>query len=311
MSQLLPLFVAESGMDPHDIVRVIRTAPRRYKVFYIPKRSGEPREIAQPARELKVLQRILVDKVLSRLPVHDAATAYRKGLSILDNAAPHMGSTPILKLDFENFFPSITEADWLRYCRDNSILEDADREISARILFRRAKGERTLKLSIGAPSSPMLSNILLYRFDSLVEAAASKRGLKYTRYADDMSFSGQRAGMLKDMIKEVAEAARIVRYPRLKLNKSKTTFVTMATRRSVTGVVLSNDGTVGIGHERKRLISSKVHHAMLNKLSADEVQQLAGELAFVNVVEPVFLAWLRNKYGEQTIDNIKHLILAS
>lgn len=305
MSNLLAVLVTETGMDPGDILRIIRSAPSRYKVYNIPKRSGGSREIAQPARELKVLQRVLVDKVLRDLPVHPAAMAYRQGVSILNNASAHKGGTPILKLDFENFFPSITSKDWVRYCNEHNILDEIDRDMSARLLFRKAKGERILKLSIGAPSSPILSNILMYKFDTLVQSAADKRGLKYTRYADDLTFSGQRVGMLKDMVKEVPEAIRVSKYPRLKLNISKTTFVTMATKRSVTGVVLSNDGTVGIGHHRKRLISAKVHHAVCKKLNSDEVRQLAGELSYVNVVEPNFLLWLRNKYGDAAIETIK------
>ncbi|AOF96839.1 retron St85 family RNA-directed DNA polymerase [Sphingobium sp. RAC03] len=307
MSDLVNLFVAESGMAHDDVLRIIRSAPQRYKVFSIPKRSGGTREIAQPARELKVLQRVLVDSILCNLPVHSAATAYRKGRSILDNAIPHKGGLPILKLDFENFFPSIVADDWINYCNDHDIFDNNDRLMSAKILFRRAKGERILKLSIGAPSSPIVSNILMFEFDTLVTESANKRRLNYTRYADDMTFSGQRAGMLKDMVKEVASAARSVSYPRLNLNRSKTTFVTAATRRSVTGVVLSNDGEVGIGHQRKRIISAKVHYSTQGKLNIDQLRTLAGELAFINVVEPAFLSWLSAKYGEPAIEKIKHL----
>ena len=68
MSYLLDLFLRESGMPTDDLLRVIRTAPSRYKTFEIPKRSGGMREIAQPARELKQLQRLIVENVLSDLP---------------------------------------------------------------------------------------------------------------------------------------------------------------------------------------------------------------------------------------------------
>jgi RNA-directed DNA polymerase len=81
------------------------------------------REIAQPAREVKMLQRILIDHLLLTLPVHHAARAYRKGLSIRDNAAPHAGSHPILKMDFKDFFPSIRSSDWEKHCNENNILE--------------------------------------------------------------------------------------------------------------------------------------------------------------------------------------------
>lgn len=305
MSDLFAKLAAHSGLVDADLNRIIRTAPRRYKVFEIAKRSGGTREIAQPARELKLLQRILMEQILADLPIHEAARAYRKGFSIRDNAAPHAGAGPILKMDFQDFFPSIRSSDWEDYCQINNLLNSIDRQISSQILFRRAKGERILKLSIGAPSSPMLCNILLFPFDEFVSQAAVHRGIKYTRYADDMTFSGQRIGMLKDMLKVVEDGIRHLRHPRLKLNAEKTTFITTQHRRIVTGVTLTNDGSLSLGRDRKRLMSAQVHHASLGKLSSHEVIKLAGHLAFANVVEPDFLIRLRERYGSGIIDRIQ------
>jgi RNA-directed DNA polymerase len=309
VSILIDLFVSEIGMSPNDLVQIIRSAPRRYKVYSIPKRTGGEREIAQPARELKQLQYILIDKFLSKLPVHDAAKAYRSGLSILDNAAPHAGKGPLLKLDFKDFFPSIRSGDWIKYCADNELFDETDRTISSLILFRRAKGEQLLKLSVGAPSSPSLSNALMYGFDCIVAQEAGRRRITYTRYADDLTFSGQRAGMLKDMVKVVANALRSLDYPKITLNDNKTAFVTAAVRRSVTGVVLANDGSVGLGRDRRRSISARVHHALYNEISVADIKSLAGELAFVNVVEPSFLVRLKEKYGPDVVARIKRGIV--
>ena len=163
-----------NGLFEGDLLKIIRTAPRRYKTFLIPKRSGGMREIAQPAREVKLLQRAIVRRVLANLPIHDAAKAYRQGLSIRDNAKPHSGNGPILKMDFKDFFPSIRSADWEQYCTRNAILMGNDISYTSQILFRRVTGEHLLKLSIGAPSSPSLSNILLFDFDGLVAGEAAK-----------------------------------------------------------------------------------------------------------------------------------------
>lgn len=305
MTQLRSTLVAETGLSDKDLDSILRTAPRRYKVYYIAKRSGGTREIAQPARELKMLQRVIVGSVLDSLPVHAAAKAYRSGISISDNAVAHAGSGPILKMDFENFFPSIRSTDWLAYCRAGNVMTAEDAALSAQLLFRRAKGERLLKLSIGAPSSPALSNVLLFEFDTIVAAEAAKRGIQYTRYADDMTFSGQRIGMLRDMLDIVAAATRTIRRPRLRINSTKTTFITASKRRTVTGVVLSNNGATGVGHDRKRLISAKVHRALNGRLPHDEMIKLAGELSFVNVVEPTFITRLADKYGSEIITTIK------
>jgi RNA-directed DNA polymerase len=305
MTDVLATLSLATGLAEADLMRIVQTAPKRYKTFEIPKRNGEMREIAQPARELKLLQRILVDTVLKDLPVHDAARAYRAGMSIKDNANDHAGSGPILKMDFQNFFPSIRSIDWISYCASNGILDNKNCLISCNLLFRRARGERLLKLSIGAPSSPILSNILLFDFDNIVSEEAKKRGITYTRYADDLTFSGQRIGMLKDMLQVVSAAARTIRRPRLRVNAAKTHFITAATRRVVTGLVLSNDGAVSLGHSRKRLISAKVHHALKGKLTGQDLISLAGELAFANMAEPQFLEKLRKKYGGEIIDQIK------
>ena len=118
MTSLLRLLSAETGIGLLDVQRTLLRAPVRYKVYSIPKRNGNRRIIAQPAREVKRLQRALMKVLLSKLPIHEAATAYRKGRSTLDNARAHAENGPILKLDLKNFFPSIrspgrTSAKWL------------------------------------------------------------------------------------------------------------------------------------------------------------------------------------------------------
>ncbi|MGH6734581.1 MAG: retron St85 family RNA-directed DNA polymerase [Methyloceanibacter sp.] len=305
MTTLLRMLSSETGLSHEDLQRIIRTAPSRYKVFTIKKRAGGTREIAQPARELKVLQRVLIAKILDRLPIHEAATAYRRHRSIRDNASPHSGHGPILKMDFKDFFPSIRSEDWKFYCEKHEVLTSEDAAISSLILFRRARGERLLKLSIGAPSSPSLSNVLMYEFDEIVTKEAVRRGIAYTRYADDLTFSGQRIGMLRDMIHVVEKATHALTHPKLRVNDQKTTFVTTKFRRTVTGVILTNDGLLSLGRDRKRKLSAQVHRASLNQLSPEQLQILAGYLAFANVIEPTFLDRLARRYGADVVKTIQ------
>lgn len=305
MSDLLPLLSRQVGLPVFDLQRIIYTAPRRYKAFEIPKKNGGMRQVAQPARELKVVQRAFVEMFLKDLPIHQSATAYRAGLSIGNNAQIHAGHGPILKLDFSNFFPSIRSEDWERYARNAGILTDGDVRLSALLLFRQYPDQRVLRLSIGAPSSPIISNLLMFDFDRMVTAEAERRGIRYTRYADDMTFSGQRIGMLKDMMAIVPETLRKITYPKLKLNETKTAFVTTAFRRVVTGVVLSNDGTISLGRDKKRLLRAQVHRASQGALDVEQLQELSGYLSFVNVVEPDFLMRLREKYGAKLIKRIQ------
>lgn len=307
MIDVITNLVLTTGLGRDDLVRIVNTAPKRYKTFEIPKRNGGVREISQPARELKFIQRALVELLLRELPVHAAAKAYMPRTSIKDNANLHCGTGPILKMDFKYFFPSIKGNDWTRYCSDHNVLDRTNANITANIFFRKAKGEKHLKLSIGAPSSPILSNILMFEFDSILSGEAARRGINYSRYADDLTFSGQRIGMLKDMVKEVRLAIRKTRYPKLTVNEKKTVFITSASKRVVTGIVLANDGSTGIGREKRRLIRSQVHYALEQKLSQEELVNLCGQLAFVNVAEPDFLVRLEKTYGADLLKKIKHL----
>ena len=108
---LVKALAADLGMLPSQIELISRTAPLRYKVFTIPKRDGTLRVVAQPAREVKAIQRWLIKRLVAELPVHQAATAYQMGTSIKLNAERHINSNFILKMDFKNFFPSIEAKD--------------------------------------------------------------------------------------------------------------------------------------------------------------------------------------------------------
>lgn len=87
---ILDILMDSTGLGRTDLVKLIHTAPVRYKVFRIPKRTGGEREIAQPSKPVKALQRAIMTEYLSTLPVHEAAAAYRQGRSILDNAKQHL-----------------------------------------------------------------------------------------------------------------------------------------------------------------------------------------------------------------------------
>ncbi|WP_279482102.1 retron St85 family RNA-directed DNA polymerase [Aureimonas sp. SK2] len=303
MSKILGLLSQSTGIGPLNLLRIIRDAPKSYKIFYIPKKNGDSREIAQPSAELKIVQRALVSEYLVFLPCHPAATAYRSGLSLKDNATPHAGHTPIAKFDFKDFFPSITENDWITYCRKFTDLDKLDIDLTRRLLFMRQPGGRILRLSIGAPSSPILSNVIMYNFDSILAEHASRDEVTYTRYADDMTFSAPRAGHLRNIEKYIRQAVKEAGFPKLQLNKEKTTLVTTRFSRRVTGLTLANDGRVTIGSERKRWIRSALHHLSIGTISLSDRERLSGLLAFANGVEPAYLDKLKKDYGEEFIDD--------
>jgi len=166
-----------------------------------------------------------------------------------------------------------------------------------------------MRLAIGAPSSPVMSNILMMKIDTQIATKMLEDDIIYTRYADDMTFSARRTGYLVKTISDVASIIRSNQYPKLSLNTEKTTYITKKYGRYVTGLTITNEGTISIGRDKKRLIHSTVHRAKNGLLSKDESQILAGMLAYVNAVEPHFIEVLKNKYGAETLEKARKVYL--
>lgn len=295
-----------TGLGRAELLKIIHTAPARYKVYAIPKRSGGERQIAQPSRPLKILQRIIVDSLLNELPIHDAASAYRVGRSIRDNAEAHCASNFVLKLDFVNFFNSLLVGDWDAYVRRNLTKVSAeDRYILRQLLFFGAGSINPRYLSIGAPSSPIVSNILMYQFDLEMSARCGKAGVNFTRYADDITLSATAIGPLLELENGIPRVLAKTKSPRLELKREKRGLYSRAGRRMVTGLVLTPDGNVSLGRERKREISAMVDHVRKDiNVRPAHILKTKGYLGFAISCEPAFLDRLRAKYGDALIDRI-------
>ncbi|WP_375600009.1 retron St85 family RNA-directed DNA polymerase [Devosia sp. Naph2] len=301
-----------TGLGYGELASLVRTAPQRYKAYLIPKRGVGHRMIAQPAKELKYLQYFLIDRALGRLPVHVAATAYREGISIRANASLHAKSEVMLKLDFKDFFPSIRVRDWASYCasldRDFAtslgLASSEDVAIAGRILFWGKGGIEPRCLSIGAPSSPVLSNVLMNRFDSEVMTQAVQLGVCYSRYADDITLSGESSKTLLMVESAIRRYVRRHRSPALTLNEEKRGLYTSGQRRMVTGLIITPDERISLGRDRKRMISSLVHRFTLNQLDQKKIAYLQGMIAFARDAEPSFYGSLVKKYGNSTLHRL-------
>ena len=307
MHNLLARISSELFIPIDDLKYLARSAPHRYKVYEIKKRQPtKTRTIAQPAREVKRLQYWVISAILKRFPVHSAALAYRTGKNILSNARPHARKRFLLKLDFKDFFHSIKAIDFRQLLEHTSpkLVDASELDYLCRILFWRRQRSGELILSIGAPSSPILSNILMYEFDYKVDEYCQSIGVTYTRYADDLTFSTNERQVLGAIPGKISSICGELPYPHLHLNPEKTVHASKATSRRVTGLVLSNEGSVSIGHRRKREIHAAVHHFKHGKLSIEKTTALAGMLAFVKSVEPTFLGVLARRYGDSTLKEI-------
>jgi len=295
------LFIPET-----EVASFINSAPHRYKQYPIPKRNGKGvRIIAQPARELKVLQMLALREIESFLPIHPAAMAYRKGIGIKENARMHAGNTYLLKMDFKDFFHSFTPADFIKhYFKHVGATDMFSVRMLSRLFFWSQKHSPSLKLSIGAPSSPLLSNTLMYEFDCRMAVICMGKGVAYTRYADDLTFTSNEKGALFVFPELVAQVCAEINYPRLMINAEKTVFSSKAKNRHVTGLTINNEGRISLGRERKRYIKSRVFKCLEGELNAEEKKSLAGLVSYTRHVEPSFFASLVKKYGVKEVYDI-------
>ncbi|EIO3984710.1 retron St85 family RNA-directed DNA polymerase [Vibrio cholerae] len=295
-------------MDDEEIRSFAASSPYRYKVYTIAKRnSQERRVIAHPSKELKFIQRLIVSLLEKRLPIHYTAKAYTKGLSIKDNAQPHMKSKYLLKMDLKDFFPSIKPSLFFRECRVHGVeLSELDVELLEGFLFWKRRRATQLVLSIGAPSSPIVSNFILYRFDEVISEYCMRLGINYTRYADDLTFSTNEKDLLIKFPARVRKVLNHLYDGQIKVNLKKTVLSSKAHNRHVTGITLSNDGKLSVGREKKRKLSASIHHFIMKKLSVEEILKLKGELAHTTFIEPLFLERMIEKYGYDAINELKH-----
>lgn len=295
------------GLELIEVVRIISRAPYTYKLYKIPKRTGGYRDIAQPAKETKLLQRWLMENVFNHLPIHDSASAYKVGSSIKMNASSHAKNRYLSKFDFKDFFGSIKLDDLRQHLKKylGAVgMTQQDVEDAVRLSCIAYSPGAIPRLSVGAPSSPVLSNSILYQFDSELTSWSTEQGITYTRYADDLAFSTNENGLTRTIEPFLRRTISELSYPRLKLNAGKTTHVSMKHCRRVTGLIINNEGNVSLGRDRKRSISAMVHKFILRQLAPEELRRLQGLLAFSLDVEPEFIGRLKKKYSPEVIGGL-------
>ncbi len=284
---------AQTCISRADVKTIIETAPQRYKTYCIAKRNGGERLIAHPSRELKAIQRALVALAPAKIPLHNCASAYELGCSIKKNAQAHVKSKWLAKFDLENFFNSIRVSDWSRYL-NNLKIEEEFVHLSTSAFFWSSRRANENCLSVGAPSSPYVSNRIMFRFDESMYLVAKENGWIYTRYADDLSFSSDQPLDMALLIKMISEALRID--GNLKLNEAKTRLLGPGSRRTVTGIVLSNDFKISLGRTKKRNIEAMLHKHIVKKNEVDK-KKLNGHLAFLRDIDPSAYLKLHEKYN--------------
>jgi retron-type reverse transcriptase len=267
-----------------------------YVTFAIPKRSGGKRLIMAPKRRLKAIQRKLLVLVVEKLPFSDHAHGFRRGHSIRTGAEPHVGKRLVLKLDVKDFFPSVTFArvrgllvaygyGYAAASTLSVLMTEAERQPVAvdGALFHVPIGDRHCVQ--GAPTSPGICNALLLRIDHRLAGLANKRGLVYTRYADDLSFSGEMNREAAHKLRCVVN--RIVVEEGFTINADKTRIMGQGSRQTVTGVVVNK--TLGLSRQERRRLRAIAHRLSRHSDDVNSAAlraRLEGKLAYLSMLNP-------------------------
>lgn len=250
----------------------------------IPKKNGGERILHVPDKVLKSVQRSIARNLLFYEPVSKHAMAYRVGRSIATNAKYHVGKAIILKLDISKFFDHIT------YNMIKEKVFDAERFSEANRVLLSVLCTYKNVTPQGAPTSPVISNIVLRDFDEIVGSFCEERHILYTRYCDDMTFSGSFE------TEEIIDLVRTeLRKEGFRLNEDKTIVLSSGQRMEVTGLVVNEKMSVPKNYKKK--IRQEMYYCFKNgvedhlkfsnsKESADKyIRELQGRINYVLSIE--------------------------
>ncbi len=307
--QLIDTIAKELNIPPEMLEAALSNSRRLVKRIKMKKRNGTDRIVYQPSKKLKIIQYWLIENIFVNLKVHFAATAFLKKQSIKTNARRHINGRYLLKLDIKDFFPSIKFNDFQPLI--SSWIKANNKKINKSELLKMIKLSCFYKndyLPIGYPSSPGISNIVMYDFDSKIISSISGNSqygkVIYTRYADDMIFSTNTKGACNHIKTLVENTLNEIDTPKLKLNNSKTSFVSSSGGSAmVTGLRICHDGHITIHRKYKDKVRLLLSLYKKDKLAETDFHSLKGHLAHIRHVDGLFYTKLQSKYF-QTIQKI-------
>ena len=286
---------------------------RNYRYSWLPRAAGPPRLIERPKARLKAIQRRLLHEILDWIPAHESAHGFTRGRSVRSHAAAHTGRYVVVGLDLEDFFASVVAGRVFGIFRTAGYPEPVAHVLTALTTnavpveewasvprprdpglvgahHRLGRRLATPHLPQGAPTSPALANLAAFVLDRRLAALARATGVTYTRYADDLTFSGP-ASLLRGADRFRSSVADIAREEGFRVNERKSTLMTRAGRQRVCGVVVNQrlnvarteyDELKAILHNAARSgPASQNRHAV-----ADFRAHLLGRIAWVESLHP-------------------------
>jgi RNA-directed DNA polymerase len=295
----------------------------------VPRRNGPPRLIEAPKARLKEIQRWLLRAILDHVPAHDAAHGFVRGRSVAGHARLHAGQGAVLRLDLKDFFASIAAARVYGIFRTMgyqprvahvltglctntvplSVWQQISRPASAAMAgphFWLGRQLATPHLPQGAPTSPALANLAAFRLDRRLTGLAASLGLRYSRYADDLTFSG--AARLRNQSAQLCLAVgRLTGEEGFSVNPLKSALYTAGGRQSVCGIVVNvHPNVTRAEYDRLRAI---LHNAARhgpdsqNRTGVSDLEaHLRGRIAWLASLNPERGEKLRRRFEEVSWD---------
>lgn len=286
------------GINTSELLKMIYSPSDFYREFEIAKRSGGKRKISTPYPSLKKCQRWIYENILKKQSVSSHAHGYVQSKSIITNATIHAGKNNLLKMDIKDFFPSISINWVIVFFKKLGYAHDISFYLASLCCLKN-------HLPQGAVTSPCLSNILSFSLDNRLGKLSKKYKVTYTRYADDLFFSGDKIPL--SLIKSVTN---IVTSYGLNVNTEKTHLIRTSKRKIVTGVAVHNEVITLPRTYKKNITNTLYHikkHGYLSHVSKLKVrnpyylESLIGKLNFWQQIEP------DNKFVERSISYLKEI----
>lgn len=274
--QTIDDFSKITHVSKYTIYQLSKHADKYYKTYLIPKKSGKHRKICHPSKKLKGLQSWILVNILNKLNVSSSCKGFEKGSSTANNVEPHKGANAVLSIDLKDFFPTI---------KSNQIYSifttlGYNTGISS-VLAKICTFEGSLPQ--GSPCSPKLANLAAWTLDVRVQGYVGKRGITYTRYADDLSFSALSPSKVVRIIPMIKS---IIKDENFKVNTAKTRVAGLARAKKITGLIITDD-SFGIGKKKYKELRSKIYHLTFptEQSNIKLLYEVNGWLAYLNSVD--------------------------
>ena len=248
-------------LDADTLKRMIVSSHSFYHSFTIPKRKGGTRQIDAPYPSMIRAQQWIYHEILSKVTISPSATGFIQHHSIKDNASAHLFQECLLLLDVKDFFPSIKWHKVYAVFRHLGYPKNIAQYLASLCCLNGHAPQ-------GAVTSPALSNVIARRLDARITGIAKKYQVNYTRYADDMTFSGERISK-----RFQSYINKIVEEDGFRINQDKTRFIKGKHQKIVTGISISED-KLTVPKSKRREVRQHVYY--INKYGLAEHQKKIG-----------------------------------